>query len=253
MLEEYEKIKKTTAAQSTGESAMDENIREVQMEESLNQTMNMSNKKKRWIIIILVFAGLLLLGTAIIVPQIVKNKQQEELAEQEKTFHSNMEMMYTMISDSTEKIDDVGDTIYDYWYDAVYKKKHSSNIDTAILLALLEEEENINMVKRISEGMKQLYVEIKNDKTNTKFEEQYEIMKETYEKYQEYYEFVINVSGSFNTYSESKENLKKDMKRQLNKFSNTFDEVPDHPYLEFLPDDSAEKEKEKTNPSGPRI
>lgn len=109
------------------------------------------------------------------------------------------------------------------------------------------------MVKRISEGMKQLYVEIKNDKTNTKFEEQYEIMKETYEKYQEYYEFVINVSGSFNTYSESKENLKKDMKRQLNKFSNTFDEVPDHPYLEFLPDDSAEKEKEKTNPSGPRI
>lgn len=43
------------------------------------------------------------------------------------------------------------------------------------------------------------------------------------------------------------------MKRQLNKFSNIFDEVPAHPYLNFLPGDNAEKEKEKTNPSGPRI
>ncbi len=59
------------------------------------------------------------------------------------------------------------------------------------------------MIKRISEGMKQLYMEIKNDKTNSNFEEQYEIMKETYEKYQEYFEFVINLSGSFKTYSEN--------------------------------------------------
>ena len=59
------------------------------------------------------------------------------------------------------------------------------------------------MIKRISEGMKQLYMEIKNDKTNSNFEEQYGIMKETYEKYQEYFEFVINLSGSFKTYSEN--------------------------------------------------
>ena len=59
------------------------------------------------------------------------------------------------------------------------------------------------MIKRISEGMKQLYMEIKNDKTNSNFEEQYEIMKETYEKYKEYFEFEINLSGSFKTYSEN--------------------------------------------------
>jgi hypothetical protein len=37
--------------------------------------------------------------------------------------------------------------------------------------------------------------------------------------YSDYYEFVVNVSGSFNSFSESKEKLKKELASALKKLS----------------------------------
>lgn len=40
---------------------------------------------------------------------------------------------------------------------------------------------------------------------------------DAYDSYKEYYEFTINVSGSFKTYSEDKENKKKEVRSYLSK------------------------------------
>lgn len=44
-------------------------------------------------------------------------------------------------------------------------------------------------------------------------------VKDVMSAYSSYYEFVINVSGSFNSYSSSKETLKKDLANVLKRLS----------------------------------
>lgn len=121
------------------------------------------------------------------------------------------------MKESADKLDDVADEQYQCWYGYVYNKKYSS-IEAAILAAQINEAKNITTIEENDKVISNLLNELKDSNYKEKHKETYDAMLDAYDSYKEYYEFVINVSGSFNSYSAKKEELKKEVKSYLNKF-----------------------------------
>ena len=122
---------------------------------------------------------------------------EEATLEKTKEFH-------IAITTSQEALDEVADDIYTYWYNAIYKDYYSGSIDLAIYYAEQANAENITLIKSNDATIKSLYKEIKDSPLSSE-------IKAVMSAYSDYYEFVINVSGSFNSYSQNKETLKKEL------------------------------------------
>lgn len=115
---------------------------------------------------------------------------------------------YETVVDSQKRMDTVADDIYSYWYDAIYKDKYYGNINLAIAYAQDDNKENLAKIEENEPIIQSLYKEVR--ETNLSVE-----IKAVMSAYSDYYEFVVNVSGSFNSYSASKETLKKELASAL--------------------------------------
>ena len=124
---------------------------------------------------------------------------------------SKVEEFYETVVQSQELLDIVADDIYQNWYDYVYEDEYST-VNSAIYYAQLENEENLKTIEENEVLIRDLYKEVK----ESKFE--YEV-KEVMAAYSDYYEFVVNVSGSFETYKQGKEEYKKALASALKKLS----------------------------------
>ena len=120
-------------------------------------------------------------------------------------------LFYNKVLASQLLLDIVADDIYPYWYDCIYRNTYSGDIDVAILLAQSNNMENINLIKTTTDEIKELYKEIKNNKLGSE-------AKAVMQAYNEYYDLVINVSGSFTSYSANKETLKRNLNSALDNF-----------------------------------
>ncbi len=109
---------------------------------------------------------------------------------------------YDAVVESQTRLNNVADTIYNYWYDAIYEDEYSGSIDLAIAFAMSDCKEDINFIKTNETSIQSLYKIVRDSELKSE-------VKEVMTAYSDYYEFVINVSGSFKTYSENKETYKK--------------------------------------------
>lgn len=112
---------------------------------------------------------------------------------------------YEKVKESQELLDSVADDIYSNWYDAVYKDEFDDDINLAIATAQLEHAVDIERIKALEGEITELFKELKDDEANGS------LVKDIMSAYSDYYEFVVNVSGSFNSYSADKETLKKNL------------------------------------------
>lgn len=112
------------------------------------------------------------------------------------------EQFYDLVSETQELLDIVADDIYSNWYDCIYKDKFSESIDVAIASAMLDNQDNLDKIEENNANIKKLYKEVKDGDLENE-------VKEVMQAYNEYYSFVVEVSGSFNSFSANKENLKK--------------------------------------------
>lgn len=119
-----------------------------------------------------------------------------------------IQQYYDLVLSTQELLDDVADDIYSYWYDAIYKDKYGGSIDYAILYAQLANSENLDTIESNNETIKNLYSQIKDSKLNTE-------IKAVMQAYNAYYSLVVEVSGSFKSYSADKETLKKTLANAL--------------------------------------
>lgn len=119
---------------------------------------------------------------------------------------------YEAVVESQTRMDIVADDIYDYWYDAIYNDKYSGNINLAIAFALDDNSENIDFIKENETKIQSLYKEVRDSELKDE-------IKAVMTAYSDYYEFVINVSGSFNSYSSNKETYKKELANALKHLS----------------------------------
>lgn len=133
-----------------------------------------------------------------------------EISEQSST--QKEEEFYHLVDETKDLLDVVADDIYSYWYDCIYKDKYHDSIDFAIASALSDNEENINTIEENTTKIKDLYKEIKDGKLGSE-------AKAVMQAYNDYYTLVVEVSGSFNSYSASKETCKKELASALDDFS----------------------------------
>ncbi len=119
---------------------------------------------------------------------------------------------YDAVLESQEKLDTLADAIYDNWYDAIYDDKYRGDINIAIAYAFSDNEATVDEIKANDETIKTLYKLAKESDLS------YEV-KAVMQAYNEYYEFVVNVSGSFSTFKESKETNKKALATALKNLS----------------------------------
>ena len=119
---------------------------------------------------------------------------------------------FDSVSESQKRMDIVADAIYQNWYQAVYKKGFSGSIDLAIAMALNDNSENIDFIKENEKEIQSYYKEVRDSELKDE-------VKAVMTAYSDYYEFVINVSGSFQTYSENMENYKKALATALKHLS----------------------------------
>ena len=115
---------------------------------------------------------------------------------------------HKLVVETQELLDIVADDIYSYWYDCIYKDMYLESIDYAIASALSDNQENIEKIEANNKKIKTLYKDVKDGKLEDE-------VKEVMQAYNEYYAFVMEVSGSFNSFSASKETLKKNLSSAL--------------------------------------
>lgn len=122
------------------------------------------------------------------------------------------EEFYNLVDDTKDLLDIVADDIYSYWYDCIYEDKYLENITYAVACAKSDNEANLNTIEENTTKIKKLYKEIKEGKSSSE-------AKAVMQAYNDYYTLVVEVSGSFNSYSASKETCKKELASALDDFS----------------------------------
>ncbi len=125
---------------------------------------------------------------------------------------SDLEVFYNTVSESQGLLDVVADDIYSCWYDAIYDDAYGGDIDTAIAAALIDNASEIERIEELDGEINTAFQKVKNS-------DQSELVKDIMSAYSDYYELVINVSGSFKTYSEEKETVKKELASLLRELS----------------------------------
>ncbi len=123
-----------------------------------------------------------------------------------------VKQFYDAVVASQEKLDTVADDIYNCWYDAIYNDKYRGDINVAIAYAEDENSENLAFIETNEQTIQSLYKEVRDSEFSSE-------VKNVMSAYSSYYEFVVNVSGSFNSYSSSMETLKKELANALKRLS----------------------------------
>ena len=109
-------------------------------------------------------------------------------------------------------LDTVADDIYSYWYDCIYEDKYLDNINYAIACAKNDNKDNLDTIEANTEKIKTLYKGVKDGKLSAE-------IKAVMQAYNDYYTLVVEISGSFNSYSASKETCKKELASALDDLS----------------------------------
>ena len=118
---------------------------------------------------------------------------------------------YNLVDETKELLDIVADDIYSNWYDAIYKDEFNENIDLAIIAAKSDNAKNLDTIEGNTTKIKELYKQIKDGELGSE-------AKAVMQAYNDYYTLVVEVSGSFNSYSASKETCKKELASTLDDF-----------------------------------
>ena len=121
------------------------------------------------------------------------------------------EEFYNLVDETKDLLDIVADDIYSYWYDCIYKDKYRKDISYAVACAKSDNEENINTIEKNTTKIKDLYKQIKEGKLSSE-------AKAVMQAYNDYYTLIVEVSGSFNSYSASKETCKKELASAIDDF-----------------------------------
>ena len=125
-----------------------------------------------------------------------------------------IEEFYETVVYSKGCLDVVAGYIYICWYDAIYEDKYEGSIDSAVICALEDNAENLKIIKDNDAIIKELYKKLMHSIFELDFLLEQEI-KNVMSVYLDYYEFVVNVSGSFESFSASKVTLKKELASAL--------------------------------------
>lgn len=129
---------------------------------------------------------------------------------------SNEEKLYRIVVSSQFFLNEVADRIYENWYECIFEHKYGGDIDEAVNSALSFDEAIIKILKENDEDIKELYKEVKDGELSEEFQT-------VMQAYTDYYNLVVNVSGSFLQFRENKEICKQELSSAMELLSRKFD------------------------------
>lgn len=124
-----------------------------------------------------------------------------------------IKQFYNTLCESQILLDRCGDMIYACWYDYIYTDEFGfTDVDNAVGFAQTMNSTDLEQLKIYDEEIAKLYKKVAGSKYGS-------AAKDVLEKYSKYYEFVVNVSGSFNTFSSGLDTMKKEFAYALRTLS----------------------------------
>lgn len=114
-----------------------------------------------------------------------------------------IQTFYDLVSLSKKALDIVAEDVYSYWYSSIYEDAYENDIDVAINAALADNSELISSINESDAFIVSLYKEIRDSELSAE-------IKAVMSVYLDYYDFAINVSGSFKDYKEKIDPLQKE-------------------------------------------
>ncbi len=122
------------------------------------------------------------------------------------------QQFYDAVVASQILLDDLADDIYSNWYDCIYDDAFGESIDLAIASAVADHSDDIDTLEENESTISSLFQQLKEAECASQ-------VKAVMAAYSDYYEFVVNVSGSFKSFSADKETLKKELASALRDLS----------------------------------
>jgi hypothetical protein len=146
-------------------------------------------------------------------------EESRRLEEAETEYITNAMSYYFLIISSVANLENISNTILDYWYDSIWEDKYDGDIDNAISSALFDMSEEISQAKADDQDIYSLYNNLKRLPDGVDDNNLHDIcdaVNETYDYYTIYYDFVIFPAGSYNSFSADNSTKKSDFLRSFN-------------------------------------
>ena len=157
-----------------------------------------SKFNKKYLIIILCIIGISIIG----ISAYNYNKKQEQQQARIEYIKTLKEYQQEIVL-AGANLEDISDTVEKYWYENIYKDKHGSSIDSAILMAILDKKDEIDLAKTYDEKIQSLYSKLKSIPEGSEdLSDVLNIISDTYNSYTNFYDFAIEPSGNYNEYSD---------------------------------------------------
>lgn len=185
----------------------------VAVDNNVNAAINQFNagvekKKKKSKVLPIVIAAVL--AVAVAVGVFVSNTLSAKKAEEaKKEYIANVEEFLSLSLTAGSNLEDIADTIQEYWYDNIWNDKWGDDINDAILYAMIAKSDEIDQAETYDAKMKDLYSKIKKvpdglaEEDVDDIEELCDAVKDLYNVYTDFYSLATDPTGSYNTYSES--------------------------------------------------
>lgn len=170
-----------------------------------NAGVDQKKKKSKKLPIILGIVAVAVVGLVFLITSITSSNKASAAREQYlKDAKEFMTLSYTAASN----LEDIADTIQKYWYENIWEDKHGSDINAAILYAMVDKSSEITLAESYNTRLETLYNKVKkvpddiSEKDKEEIKEICSAIKELYNVYSDFYDLATDPSGNYNSYSD---------------------------------------------------
>lgn len=168
------------------------------------------NTKKIRNIIIAIVAVIACLGIGTVAINAINTARAEEAKEE---YLDNAEEFMTLVLDAGVNLEDISDTVVDYWYDCIWNDMYGDDINQAVATALSDKSDEIEEAEEYDKKVNDLYKKLKKVPDNLSDDDREElkeictVIKKMYNVYTQYYSMATDPTGSYESYVD--ENLER--------------------------------------------
>lgn len=191
-----------------------------------NAGVDKKKKKAKVLPIILAIIAVIAIAAVVIGGKISGAKKAEAAKDE---YLANAKTFKSKIYTAGSNLEDIADTIQKYWYENIWEDKHGSDIDEAILYAMIDKSDEIDKAEKYDSELATLYSKLKRVPDNISEEDKEEIkeicdaVKDLYNVYSEFYDLATDPSGNYNSYSDNNNDTTNEFIKYYKKLDNLLD------------------------------
>lgn len=165
-----------------------------------------SNKKTIYIAAAVAGVIGIIIAAVAINSYLTKQAEEKLRKQQQQDYETYMDtagdFYYLVLSDCT-LMEDIGNDVYSYWWDAIWKDKYGGSIDLAVAYALSNNQSDIDTIESDYIKIQGYYNELSHVPDGIHYSEMQEVKEaaeELFDMYEEFYDVVLSPSGSLTDY-----------------------------------------------------